>query len=195
VNQRGFILLEFLVATLLFSLAGSGLYTGFIQGIKAHQKIQGSFQTYDPFRILFLRTEEDLRNAVTLKDHPFKGKKDEIEFPALLGEEDKGKREEKLALIRYFTKDNRLIRAEQELTPSLVKPKPKERVLLKNLKSLEFQFPYQDEEEKRTFESFWLGEPYYGIPRGVRVSVATEKASLIKTVSIPQGKIGRIKSD
>lgn len=192
-SQKGFILIEFLVATVLFSLAGSGLYTGFLQGIKAHQRIQESFKTYDPFRILFLRLEEDLRNTVTLRDYPFQGKAQEIQFPALLKEEDKkGKKETKLVLIRYFLREDSLLRAEEELPPKLVKEKTKERIILNHLKSLEFQFPYEDPEEKSTFQSFWLLEPYYGIPRGVRVKLQTRKAALTKTVSLPQGKIGHL---
>lgn len=192
-SPKGFILIEFLVATTLFSLAGSGLYTGFLQGIKAHQKIEESFQTYDPFRILFLRLEEDLRNTVTLKDYPFKGQSEEIEFPLLLTEEKaKGEKEKKLLIVRYFLKDQDLIRTEEELTHKLVKEKPKQRLLFKNIKSLEFRFPYEDQEEKRTFESFWLEEPYQGIPRGVRINLQTPKAALTKTVSLPQGKIGHL---
>lgn len=193
-TRKGFILIEVLVATLLFSLAGSGLYTGFLQGIKAHQRIQESFQTYDPFRILFLRLEEDLRNTVTLKDYPFKGKSGEIQFPALLKEEKlKERNETKPLLIRYSLKDHHLIRTQEEIASRLAKEKPKERILLKNLRSLEFRFSYEDPQEKRTFESFWLEEPYQGIPRGVRIRVERDKASLAKLVSIPQGRVGHLR--
>lgn len=185
--QRGFILVEFLVATVLFSIAGSGLYTGFMTGLRAHQRIRQSFAAYDPLRILFLRLEGDLRNAVVLKEYPFKGKAREIQFPAAL--------HHKLLLIQYSVKDHSLIRTEEELTAKLSKDKPKEKTLMEGTASLEFRFPYEDEEEKRTFESFWLEEPYYGIPRAVELGIEKDKRVFTKLISIPQGRIGRIEHD
>jgi type II secretory pathway component PulJ len=191
----GFILIEMLVAASLFALVATGLSTGFVQGVKAHQRIEESFKAYDPLRLLFLRLDRDLRNAIILEDYPFKGKKDEIEFPALLTEEKDlpaGKAGKRLHLIRYFVKDHALIRSEEELTLKLTKPKPQEKTLVKGLGSFELQFPYLDDEEALVFHPFWLDEPYYGIPRAVTVKLEREKETLEKLISIPQGRTGRI---
>ena len=194
-RSNGFILVEFLVATVLFSLAGSGLYAGFSQGIRAEKRIQAGFKVYDPFRILFLRLDQDLRNTVSLKDYPFEGNEKEISFPVLLEKESSnGKGETRLVWVRYMEKDGVPIRTEVELTPNLKKEKPSEKILMRNLKSLAFGFPYEDEKENRLFESFWLKEPYYGIPRGVKVNVSTGDLSLTKIISIPQGRVTHVQA-
>ena len=180
--NRGFIIIEFLVASVLFSLAGSGLYLTFVQGVRAKTRIEESFRTYDPFRVTFLILEKDLRNSVVLKDYPFRGKEEEIQFPARFKND--------LFLIRYSRKGHSLIRSEETLGPKLAKAKPEERVLIQNLRAFKFYFPHHNEEENSFFESVWLEEPYYGIPRAVKIEIGTEEIGLEKMVSIPQGKWG-----
>ncbi len=184
------------MATVLFSLAGSGLYTGFMQGIKANQRIKESFKTYDPFRILFFHLDQDLRNSVFLRDYPFQGKKEEIGFPVFF--------DKKVLLVHYFLKNHSLMRVEKELTPSPFSLSPrggegggegKGKILLANLQALEFQFPYKDEEKNLTFETFWLDEPYYGIPRSVRLNIQRGELALQKLVSIPQGRTGYLQKN
>lgn len=194
-KEQGWVLLELLTATILFSLAGTGLTTGFLQGIKAHQRIGESFKTYDPLRLFFFELDRDLRNSVSLKEFPFQGKKEAIEFPTLRIEETKeDKRERKLLLVRYFLKEDSLLRTQTELTQKLEKEKPKEKILMKNLRSFSFEFPYEDPEENLLSEPFWPEEPYFGIPRGVKVSFTLKKGlSFEKRVSLPQGRVGRIR--
>lgn len=189
IRPRGFILVEFLVAIILFSLAGAGIYNGLMQGIRAEKWIRQSFKTYDPIRIVFLRLDEDLRNTVRLKDYPFVGKKEEIRFPARL------ENVNQVVLIRYFLRNGALVRTESELKPELKKGNEKEKVLIANVKSLVFQYPYIDTEEKRLFENFWLDDPYQGIPRGVQMNIKFEGVDLSKMVSIPQGKLGHIEHE
>ena len=186
-RNSGFLLVELLVATLLFSLAGSGIYTGFLEGIRAEKKVKESFKTYDPLRLLFLRLDEDLRNTAELTDYPFEGKAEEIRFPALLDRQS-------LFLVRYFVKDRTLIRSEEELNPKLSRERRKEKVLLKDFESLRFEFPYL-EEESLVFESFWLSRPYYGIPRSVKVILKRGGETLEKFVSLPAGRMGHLRED
>lgn len=183
-KPKGFILVEFLVASILFTLAGSGLYTTLTQGLKAEARIQEGFQSQMPFVLLWERIEKDLRNSVTLRDYPFKGKNGEISFPAFL--------EKRLVLVRYYVQEKKLIRAEEKLPEKLRKEKPTEKVLLRNLESFQFEFSYRDEEERLCFEPFWLEEPYQGIPRGVRVEIVIEGVSRTKMISIPQGELGKL---
>lgn len=180
-GERGFILLEFLVAVLLFVVTASMLWLGITQGLKAGKRVEASFRTYDPLRMVFLRMEHDLRNTVTLEDYPFQGGKDEIMFPT---------HSKELLLIRYFVKDSSLIRSEQAITTHLKDEKTRERVLIKDLKGIEFKFPYEDKNESRGFEPFWVKEPYRGIPRSVQLKLSTPQLTLEKVISIPQGKFG-----
>ena len=190
-KSRGFVLVELLVALMLFSLAGSSLYVAFVQGLRAQQRFSQEQKLYDPLRIFFLRFEEDLRNSVTLKDYPFEGKKEEISFPVLLGEEDRsGSQESKLFMIRYFIKGHNLLREKEELTAALLKPEPTVKEIIKDLGSADFEFPYKNTGGDLTFESFWIDDPFLRIPRGVRIHLTKEGISLTKTVSIPQGRFG-----
>jgi len=187
-TKKGFILVELLAAAVIFGLASAGIYSAFEQGLKAEKRIRQSFADYDPARIFFLRLERDLRNTAKLRDYPFRGKNAEIAFPVF----SRGK----FFLIRYVLKKDELIRYEEEITQKLKKGPSGERALLRNLKSFEFKFPFEDADLNRSLEPFWLDEPYMGIPRGVKVEISLNQPGLlgglsfIKTVSIPQGKFG-----
>ena len=187
--MKGFVLVELLVATLLFSIAGSGIYAGFLQAAKAESRIQSSFRDYDPARVLFMRLQKDLRNTLVLKDFPFQGKQNEIQFPVAFSEEGF----KQLYLIRYFVKNRSLIRSIQKLDKDFRREKAFQKTYLKNFDFLRFQFPYLDEEERLNFKSFWTDEPYFGIPRAVELEFKTKSnQEFLKRVSIPQGKVGRL---
>lgn len=191
--QKGFVLIELLVAMILFALAGSMLSFSFIQGLKTNQRIHEGFKSHDPLRLTFIQLERDLRNSVSLVDHPFTGKKGELKFPSLLPEESKeGKKVTQLYLVHYFLKESRLIRSQAKLSSKLTNEEVKEKILIKELKSLEFEYPYQDEESNEVSESFWLDEPYFGIPRSVKLKILSREVNLEKIVSIPQGKMGHL---
>lgn len=182
-QKNGFILIEFLTAAFLFSLTASGIYASLTQAVRAERRIQDSVRSYDPFRLLFLHLDQDLRNTVELRDYPFQGKEDEIRFPIF-------RREGELLLIRYFLKNHSLIRSEERIVRGLKKENPREKTLVRSLKFLRFQFPYRDQEENRFFEPFWMDEPYYGIPRAVELKAEKEGVIFNKLVSLPQGKFG-----
>ncbi len=191
--QKGFVLIEFLVAVILFALAGSMLSLSFIQGLKTNQRIHEGFKSYDPLRLTFISLERDLRNSVPLVDHPFVGKKDELKFPSLLPEESKeGKKTASLYLIHYSVKEKALLRSQVKLSSRLTDEKAKEKILIKEFNSLEFHYPYQDEESNEVSQSFWLDEPYFGIPRSIKLKIATASVELEKMVSVPQGRIGHL---
>lgn len=188
----GYVLVELLTAVLLFTAAAGVLYTGFMQGLYAYRRIQSGHKLYDSPRLFFLRMEEDLRNMVMLRDYPFQGKPDELEFPALLpGPEKEGENALRLVQVHYYRKDLRLIREERELTPDGPGVRVKTKEVLKDLERLAFGFPYQDTSGERRFESFWIEDPYPGLPRAVQVSVKQPGFEVLKTVSIPQGFFAR----
>lgn len=185
--QKGFLLLEMLVAALLFSLFSAQISSGFIQTLKAYARLCQDFEQNDPLRIFFLRIEKDLRNSVSLKEYPFQGSAAEIKFPVRL--------EEKLFRVRYFQKDHSLIRSLQALRPGLNQSPPREAAVLKKVESVRFQFSYRDEKEKLIFEPFWIEEPYRGIPRAVKIQIQISKKTgeegpFLKCISILQGHYG-----
>jgi hypothetical protein len=191
---RGFILVEFLLAALLFLIVSAGLYAGLIQGLKTKKKINESFREYDPIRIFFAKIEKDLRNSTNLKEYPFKGKANEIQFP--VWSPNAPQEQSPILLVRYFVKENSVIRGERVLDASLSNPKERQHIALKNMKSIHFFFPYEDGDGNRKNEDFWLEDPYMGIPRVLKIEVlkdSVDKTALFeKNVSIPQGRMGHI---
>jgi hypothetical protein len=192
-KQKGYVLVEVLVAGVLFSMAGSALCAGLIQGVKAEQIIRKSWKTYDPLRVLWIRLEKDLRSSIVLRSYPFKGSQDELSFPVLKIETDSfGGKIYRLSEIRYFIKDGILIRSEQPLSTKLVKEEPKENIVLREAKTAKFLYSYLDAEEKIEFKNFWLEAPYYGIPRAVKIETETSDSGVLitKLIALPQGKWG-----
>ncbi len=190
-SSRGYMLLELLTAMVLFCAAGLVLYTGFVQGIRCYHRIELSQRNFNAPKMFFLRLEEDARNMVVLRDHPFEGKSDEIRFPALLpGAAKNGETNFRLAEVHYYLKGQTLVREEEELSARLMKAKAKEKVVLPDGAQIKFRFPYEGEEGKREFQSFWLDDPYRGLPRAIQVEVKKEDFQWVKTVSVPPGFFG-----
>ncbi|MCM8776028.1 MAG: hypothetical protein NC930_06765 [Candidatus Omnitrophica bacterium] len=196
----GQILVELLLAALILAFAGSGLLMGFGQVFTAEKRIWESFQSRTPFCLAFISIEKDLRNTVLLRGAHFKGKADEICFPALLDKTKRnGAQTHDIFLIRYFLKDRFLVRLEQKWTDKLSQGQSVEHILVKNVGSLLFEFPYKDEKGETRFEPFWLDEPYYGIPRAVRMVIGiralSREFSLSKVMEIPQGRWGYLQAE
>ena len=187
-RTRGFVLVELLVALTLLSLAGTGMWLGFMQCLHAQQRIESNHRSQDPVRIFFLRLEKDLRNAVYLKDHKFHGNKESISFPVL----QQGEGGRKLLKVSYYKKNQSVVRSVQRLSSQLVKEHPKEVVLIDSVSRFEFAFPYANADERVEYQGFWFEEPYFGIPRSVEIKITGNANAFDKLVSIPQGKWGHL---
>ena len=187
VKQKGYILIELLVAATLLSFAGGSLYSGFSQAVKIERKIRTEDALYDPVKIFWMKAEKDLRNAVSLRGYRFSGKQDEMIFP-LLGEA------ERLSEIRYFIKDADLLRAEEVLPNKFVKGSQAIGILLKGVESVGFEYAYLDEEERLEFKPIWMEEPYFGIPKAIQITVKMKNSEKVfsRLISVPQGRWGHV---
>ncbi|MBI3317262.1 MAG: hypothetical protein HYZ85_04590 [Candidatus Omnitrophica bacterium] len=177
-RAHGFLLIDSLIALTLFGIAGAGVTTSFYQAVKAEARIRESFREYDPIRLTFMRMDQDLRNMVRLREHPFKGKHSGIEFPIRKGDT--------LFTVEYKMEGNKLYRKERKITQGLKQEKAKEQILFKEGPAAEFFFPYENDDGMREFENDWLDDPYQGLPRAVQIKIGEFE----KVVSIPQGRIG-----
>lgn len=186
-NKRGFVLIELLVASTLLSIAGAGLYGGLSQAVKIDTNIKNTSALYDPLKILWLRADKDLRNTLTLRDYKFVGKQDEMAFPIL---NESGQ----ILRVHYFVKQGELLRTEERLPEKFVKEPLKESVLLKNVDRIKFEYVYLDEEERLILKPIWIEEPYFGIPKAVRMEVKLKTSQKVfsRLISIPQGRWGHV---
>ena len=186
-NRKGFILIELLVATSLMSIAGAGLYNGFSQAMKMDKAIHNTDVLYDSFKILWLQADKDLRNALSLRDYKFVGKQDEMSFPIL-------NQSDQILRIRYFLKEKDLLRSEEALPGRFVKETLRQDVLLKGVERVKFEYAYLDEEERLVLKPIWVEEPYFGIPKAVRMEIKLKSNPKIfsRLISIPQGRWGHV---
>lgn len=186
-NRKGFILIEMVAASLLFSIAGTGLYGAFANAMKINRTIRETSAVYSPLKILWMRAGRDLRNTAVLRDYPFLGKQQEMKF-AILSEPDQ------LVAVRYFVKRGKLIRAETKLPEKFVKERGRETLLMEDIEKIKFEYAYLDEEENLFFKPVWMEEPYFGIPKAVRIEVKRRGSGkeFMRLFSLPQGQWGHV---
>lgn len=190
-NPRGYLLIELLAALTLFSVAGSTLYTGVMEGIKSYERIRGSQSVFNKPKIFFIQLEEDLHRIPAVREEPFEGKSQEISFPVFLtAVNDQGQEEPRLVRVKYSIQGRELIREVRGIPEKLNDDGMVRKVLISNVENLRFKFPYLQPDGLQTFEDFWLDEPYEGTPRAVQVHLETKGLTASKTVSILQGNFG-----
>ncbi len=179
--------MELLVASALMSIAGAGLYTGLAQAVKMDRMIKNTSALYDPLKILWLRASKDLRNTVSLRDDKFMGKQNEMIFPIL-------NESFQVSRVRYFIKEGNLLRSEEKLPEGFIKQSPRQSVYLKDIERVQFEYAYLDEDERLVFKSIWMEEPYFGIPRAVRMEVKLKSSDKVfsRLIPIPQGRWGHL---
>lgn len=184
-KPNGFLMVEVLVATALLSLAGSSVYAALSQALKVSKSIHETDALHGPFKILWISAAKDLRNAVPLRDYPFMGKQDEVAFPVFT--EASG-----LSCVRYFVKKGDLIKQRRKLPEKFVKERAAEEALVKGVEKLRFEYAYLDGEERLSFKPVWLEEPYFGIPKAVKVEIKLKNNGKVfsRLISIPQGRWG-----
>lgn len=192
VSACGYVLIEMLLAIALLSLVFASLFAGLLQSTKIERRIRTEDRIYDPARITKMKMETDLRNAVVLRDYPFRGKENEMSFPLIKYETERGTEEPFLYEIDYRIEDGKLMRRETEITKSLKRKEPWKITLLKGIAGGKFSYSYLDEKEQVRFLSFWLEEPYFGIPSGIKVDWNYEGRSFSRILSVPQGHWGRM---
>lgn len=184
-RRRGYILVEVLVASTLLSLAGVGLYTGFSKAMTLTSRVRQTQALYDPLKMLYFKADKDLRNMVSLREYPIVGKQEEIVFPS-------ARLEGELIRVRYFLKDGSLMRSEESIPKGFTAQEAKSKILFSDVKDMRIEYAYLDEEDNLVFKPIWMDEPYFGIPRAVKLTIKTKKNALVFTrlFSIMQGRFG-----
>ena len=120
-----------------------------------------------------------------LRGYPFQGKQDEMVFAT---------RTTGLFQVRYFLKRGNLTYTEKTLPETGSRSSPEEKILVKEVESIRFEYAYLDEEERLVFKPVWLEEPYFGIPRAVKIEVKLKEGggNFSRLIAIPQGSWGRV---
>ena len=184
-GNNGSVLIELIVATTLISLAGSAFHSGLSHAVRVQKTLyQWDIEDAD-IRFFWLAATGDLRNAAVLKKHPFRGKKEKIEFPS--SDESVNVRS-----IVYEKKGDRLIRTQTPLPGPFRKGPVNEEIMISSLESFKIEFAYLDSDEHLVYKPEWPEEPYFGLPKAIKISFKKKDSQrwYSKLISIPQGKWG-----
>lgn len=192
-TNTGFTLIELLIALFISTLMIIALSVVLISGLRAGERAKANFSKYQTSKVLFLTMEKELRNTLVYPSLPFRGKEDWFEFPSYTLSHGKSGGEKKLIKIKYFLKQDKLIRTEENMKEDFRKKDSGERAVLSGIKSMRFEYPYTGPTKRARFFPFWLDAPYQGIPKAVVIRVQfVSGAGFTKMISIPQGRIGAL---
>ena len=178
-TRKGFTLVELLVVTVILSIALVVLYSGFRSGLAAYTRTEENLADRRDGEIFLLQFEQELKSAVPYAqakeqgNNEFVGKKDSILFPARLRHYTAKGVEENIYVVRYDFKSDSLIRTERKLKSKSLKEKEElKETLFEKLKTCRFEYLYLDSSEKFEWTNEWLNNPYVGLPRAVRLTLA-----------------------
>lgn len=193
-HSAGFALIEVLVAAALLAVVGTSVYMGIAQAVRANRAIRETNALHDPLKLLWMRLGKDLKSSVAVRNYPFVGKTEASEFVVRRAAGRPGETDVTpvLAAVRYSLKDGSLMRSERRIPKELTASDASAKAVLNGVQAVRFSYAYLDEEEKSAFESSWPEEPYYGIPKAVRVDIRLKKSdrTFSRIFLIPQGKWG-----
>ena len=197
-SEKGFALIELLVATSILTILLSSLYMAFQTGLAAYGRTEENLALRNEGEVFLLQLERELRNALPyfrpgLQNH-FVGKKDFLSFSTQLRRYTAKGIKEELYLVRYEVKEGSLIRTQRRLRESFPKPEEEKETLLNQLETCRFDFLYVDRSNALQWKAEWLNQPYIGLPRGVRVTLSGDvfgKEKQTFEILIPHGVLLR----
>lgn len=194
-SQRGFTLIEVLIASVILSVIMAGLYTSFQTGLAAFRRSEDYLSLGRDRDVFYLQLDEELRNAVPVSLYPFRGASDRLSFPARLSRLTPKGREDGLYLIEYRFRDGQLTRTEKKLKKEGLRDSdPPAETLFEGLRECRFSFLSLSEEGAANWGGEWKNQPYTGLPRGVQVRLGGGpfggEAAPHKTL-IPQGVLAK----
>lgn len=185
-SRLAFTLIELLIVSVMIPVIAFAVYSSFDNGIKIWQRINKEIPGED-LNIFFDKFATDLRNSFKSSGIKFSGKKNEVGFASIVN----SKRMEKITIgeviYSYDDKNSAVFREQKDFSHVYSGKNAAIRQLLKNVKSLRFQYYFYDAQNK---EYLWQDEwSKDGLPFSVRVELEIEQASrinkFIRTIDIP----------
>jgi len=178
-NKRSFTFIELAIVSLLIFIISLGIYNVFSSGLKIWSKVLGSAKLED-VNIAFEKFTSDLRNVFLFKNIDFKGTKRSLEIPAKVNSKF-GKTPGKV-VYRYDENKRILFREEKDFSKLYTGSNGLKRILLDNVKDIEFKYYYYD---KKKLEYVWEDETKEEIPLAVRLKIKIDNKDFYRFVNIP----------
>jgi len=200
-KRSGLTLIELLLATSLFAVAGTVLYSILSQGISVWERSQKDEDSASEERIVLERITADIRNSFTHSWVKFMGKADQIYFCGYRSPPmDIRDQEDVLFKIHYFFADENneeyrpgLYVHEYPIQYSFSETPPKPRLLTESFGEFHFEFGYWSPlEEKIVYQEAW--EDSKVLPK-VIVMKGKATREFEKTIVLPMGELIELKED
>lgn len=188
--QKGFTLVELLAATSLLAIVLGSLYMSFQTGLAAYARSEKNLVEGREGDIFLIQLEEELKNVFPYFLVPFVGNQSSVAFPLRHTHYTSEGIEESVCRIEYRFEKGDLVRTEEVLKGGLKKKEEETETLFQKLEDGRFDFLYVDRSGKLLWLAEWNNEPYLGLPRGVRVTLAGDvfgRKGKTLEVLIPQG--------
>ena len=202
-TQKGFTLIEILVATSILGVIGLTILTTFASGLRVFERVQTFGGSQADVLLAFEEMERDIRNVFPLSSIPFEGDAQSMAFPAVIEvfEED-GDEEDivsSIGKVSYFIDDatyinevaKTLIRVQQNYSQAIAgaQAQEDEREPLAAIEDIAFEYYYYDEDaETYGWQSAWSTEEE-NLLSGVKIAMTYKDGDrdveIERTVLIP----------
>lgn len=194
-KKNGFTFVEMLVVLAIVSVLFTVLYGAFQTGLMAYTKTEQKLSDSREGDVFIMQIQQELRNAVPYYQRNtkiyFSGTDKSISFPTFLQHYSKAGREDDFFMVSYEVKGRTLVRKEKKMKSSFKDKKTdSDEVVFKKLKTCKFEYMFVNKNHEILWENEWKNEPYMGLPRGVRLTLAGDvfgKTEKNVDILIPQG--------
>ncbi|MFA5167819.1 MAG: type II secretion system protein GspJ [Candidatus Omnitrophota bacterium] len=193
-REQGYLLVELLIAGVLFSFLAGSIGAVFVNTVQGIARVRETIQEKNNTLFFFSRIRKDLRRSAQLSEFPFEGKPRMCRIPVKTIDSKKNVR---LCYIKYTYENGRVYREELPLAEdSFAAAESPKQVVLKDIESFRFLYPYLSGEEKIEFREDWRKDTYYGLPAAVEMKIvlknSVEKQPVLGIIEIPQGSIAPV---
>lgn len=196
-KNRGFTLLELLLATTLFCIIAVAIYSSLAVGIKAHKRGESLSGNYNDIRFALYRINQDLRSAIAVNNIYFVSESQKIYFYSAQSAPGGAKDLYKITYSWDKEKDYFvLLRLKETYIDSLQNERQKGDVMLDYISRLSFDYGYLKKvmsgEQEFKWKSDWKQE---SMPKLVRLQLNVKGEAFEDVVYCPAGKMGELKGE
>ncbi len=187
-----------MLVTMILVVVGMALYGSFVSGINIWRRVSQPVGTED-VALFFRNISYDLRNSFKMGNIRFRGGHKEISFPTRIKRYVKGGIEDSVGQVTYSynRRKKSLYKAQADYSEVYRKKKPRKRMFVDKVSSLQFRyFVYDAERKKYSWVTSWQerDEPFgteveYNLPLIVKIEIGISEGDhqkkFVKTVSVP----------
>ena len=172
-NRRAFTLVELLIVMVILSVTLTVLYSCFQTGLSAYRRTESVLAEGREGDLFIKGLDLELKNALPYLKRPFVGKPNAVSFPAQVARYTPKGVERELCLVEYRFEGHVLTRTEQKLRKDKLQEEEQlKETVLDHLNDCRFAFLFAAADQKPEWHERWPNQPYAGLPRGVRVTLA-----------------------